>query len=157
TLEEVAARREAAGNAQEAARVERRRAELLRDARHDLDAAELSLERSDRLSPELETAQLGASLSELRQDRTAQAKWLERAVERTQGPARARLLLALARVLSTDGQWPDRADAAAREALLLDPSLAEAERLLLERLEGLSRLPELAGYYEDAAARAGKP
>ena len=41
--------------------VDQRRAELLRDARHDLDAAERSLERSDGLSPQLETAQLGAA------------------------------------------------------------------------------------------------
>src|SRR5262249_44249552 len=130
------------------------RAELLRDARHDLDAAQASLERSDALFPELATAQLGAALAETRRDRPAQARWLERAVARTEGRERARALLALARALAGEGAWPDRADAATREALALDPSLREAEKLLLERLEASGRLPELAAYYEEAAAAA---
>src|SRR5262249_39230160 len=121
--------------------------------RHDLDAAAAALERSDKLFAELETTRLGAELAELRKDTRAQARWLERAVERTQGRDRARALLTLAQALSSDGSWGERADFEAREALALDPQLHEAEALLLERLEGSGRLADLAAYYEEAAAQ----
>jgi tetratricopeptide (TPR) repeat protein len=154
TLDEVRSRYESQGRGREAAEAERRRAELLRDARRDLDAADASLERSFQLSPELATVQLGASLAESRRDVRVQARWLERAVAQTQGKPRAQALLALARALSHDGSWPARADAAAREALSEDPSLREAESLLLESLEGSGKLEELAAYFEEAAERA---
>lgn len=157
TLEEVREQKESRGQLREAAQVERRRAELLRDGRHDLDAAESALERSDALHADVDTAKLGAAMARSRRDTAAEAKWLERAVARTEGKERARWLSTLARAVAGEQGWPDRADAAAREALALDPSLREVEKLLIERLEEAGRLPELASYFEDAAAAARAP
>ncbi|HYH97269.1 flagellar hook-length control protein FliK [Hyalangium sp.] len=137
-----------------AAAHERRRAELLRDVKLDLPAAEESLERSFRLKADLETAQMGEALSARREDAAAQARWLERmlplqAGEREQGVVLLRLARLYLGVLADSG----KAEGFLRDALRRDRTLAEAEKLLEELLERDGRMAELAAWYEDSAAQ----
>ncbi|MDY7227401.1 flagellar hook-length control protein FliK [Hyalangium rubrum] len=155
-LEALAALRkllESQGKPAAAAAHERRRAELLRDVKLDLPAAEESLERSFRLSADLETAQMGEALATRRDDSAAQARWLERTLPLHAGAKeQGAVLLRLARlylgVLTDSG----KAETFLRDALRRDRSLAEAETLLAELLEREGRVAELAAWYEDCAA-----
>ncbi|XXF77129.1 flagellar hook-length control protein FliK [Myxococcaceae bacterium GXIMD 01537] len=135
-----------------AAGYERRRAELLRDAKLDLPAAEEALERAFSLAKDLWTARLGASLAERRDDASAEARWLERALPlqpevREQGA----LLLRLARLHLDALADSAKAEGFLRDALRRDRSLKEAEALLSELLEREGRMAELAAWYEESA------
>ncbi|HVG57281.1 MAG TPA: flagellar hook-length control protein FliK [Hyalangium sp.] len=137
-----------------AAAHERRRAELLRDVKLDLPAAEEALERSFQLKADLETAQMGESLAKRREDAAAQARWLERmlplqAGEREQG----QVLLRLARLNLGVLENPSKAEGFLRDALRRDRTVTEAQKLLEELLERDGRMAELAAWYEDSAAQ----
>lgn len=142
----------ARGKPAAAAAYERRRAELFRDAKLDLAAAEESLERAFSLHAELWTAQMGASLAERRDDAAAEARWLERALPlQAESKEQANLLLRLAR-LHLDGLADSaKAETFLRDALRQDRSLKDAETLLAQLLERDGRMAELAAWYEECA------
>lgn len=141
-----------------AAVYERRRAELLRDAKLDLDGAEASLQKSFELHKSLETALLGMSLSRRREDHAAEADWVERSIDLRRSPEdRARALLELARLFENRLNARSQAEAAAREALKSDPAFRAAEDFLASLLEKDGRLGDLAQMYEDAAEREADP
>ncbi|MBN1207744.1 MAG: flagellar hook-length control protein FliK [Myxococcaceae bacterium] len=149
---------ESQGKPAAAAALERRRAELLRDVKLDLAAAEESLERSFQLKADLETTQMGEVLAARREDPAAQARWLERMLPLQAGAQeQGAVLLRLARlnlgVLADAG----KAEGFLREALRRDRTLAEAEKLLAELLEQDGRMAELAAWYEDSAAEEVDP
>lgn len=157
-LERLSPLLERAGQPQQAAGYERHRAELLRDVKLDLSAAEEALGRSFDLAPDLWTARLGAALAERRNDPIAEARWLERALPLLSGAQRqARLMLYLARLYLDSLADPARAEQLLREALLLDRSLADAQRLLEELLEREGRVAELAAWCEEHAAAEEQP
>ncbi|MFY0581148.1 tetratricopeptide repeat protein [Cystobacter fuscus] len=146
------------GREDEAAACERHRAEMLRDVKLDMSAAEAALERSFALFPQLDTARMGMELTSRRNDAAAEARWLERALPLMPAtPARARSLLRLARLFLDELGDTDKAEGFLREALLQDRSLQEAETLLCELLEREGRLAELAAWFEDAASRVEEP
>jgi tetratricopeptide (TPR) repeat protein len=155
-LEGLAALREllvSQGKPSAAAAHERRRAELLRDVKLDLPAAEESLERSFRLAADLETAQMGAALATRRDDAAGQARWLERTLPLHAGASeQGTVLLRLARLYLSVLSDTRKAEGFLREALRRDRGLAEAEKLLAELLERDGRVAELAAWYEDCAA-----
>jgi tetratricopeptide (TPR) repeat protein len=135
-----------------AAAYERRRAELLRDAKLDLAEAEASLERAFSLSKDLWTAQMGASLAERRADAAAEARWLERALPlQPDVKEQGALLLRLARLHLEGLADAAKAESFLRDALHRDRFLKDAETLLAELLERDGRLAELAGWYEECA------
>jgi tetratricopeptide (TPR) repeat protein len=137
-----------------AAAHERRRAELLRDVKLDLPAAEESLERSFRLNADLETTQLGEALAARREDSAAQARWLERMLPLQAGAhEQGGVLLRLARLYLGVLADAGKAEGFLRDALRRDRTLAEAEQLLEQLLERDGRMAELAAWYEDSAAQ----
>jgi len=146
------------GNGALAARVECRRAELLRDVRLDLAAAAEALERSFRLAAELNTARLGGALARQRDDARAEAEWLTREVPLC-GSARERgyALLALARLYEGPLGNVERTEQALREALQALPGLTEAQTRLEALLVREGRVVDLAALREEAAAREGNP
>ncbi|MBU8895496.1 flagellar hook-length control protein FliK [Corallococcus sp. M34] len=140
------------GRPADAAAHERRRAELLRDVKLDLSAAEEALESAFALAADLGTARLGAALAERRDDASAEARWLERGLPLlTETPARAPVLLRLARLNLGVLADSAKAEGFLREALRQDRALAEAEALLAGLLEKEDRLGELAAWYEECA------
>ena len=141
-----------------AARVERRRAELLRDARLDLAATEAALEKSFSLSGELYTARLGAALARQRDDARAEARWLLRAEPLCESPReRAAVLLELARLYGGPLANAEGAESSLREALRLQPANAEAAALLEKQLVREGRLGDLAAFREEEAGREADP
>lgn len=137
-----------------AAAHERRRAELLRDVKLDLPAAEESLERSFRLNADLETTQMGESLAARREDAAAQARWLERMLPLQAGAhEQGGVLLRLARLYLGVLADSAKAEGFLRDALRRDRSLVEAQKRLEELLESDGRMAELAAWYEDSAAQ----
>ncbi|MBX5480766.1 MAG: tetratricopeptide repeat protein [Myxococcaceae bacterium] len=146
------------GDLARAASYERRRAELLRDARLDLDAAEAALQKAFELSPSLEVARQGEQLARRRDDAAAEADWIERSIDLYDDLAeRSRAFLALAKLFDGPLAAPAQAEAAARQALAIDPSLEEAEALLVRSLERDGRLAELAQHLEERAAHTADP
>ncbi|OJH39302.1 tetratricopeptide repeat protein [Cystobacter ferrugineus] len=146
------------GREDEAAACERHRAEMLRDVKLDMSAAEAALERSFALFAQLDTARMGMELASRRDDAAAEARWLERALPLMPAtPARARSLLRLARLFLDELGDTARAEDSLRDALLQDRSLQEAETLLCELLEREGRVAELASWFEDAASREEEP
>ena len=141
------------GREDEAADCERHRAEMLRDAKLDLPAAEAALERAFALSEQLDTARMGMELPCARDDSAAEARWLERALPLLPGTSETAVsLLRLAKLhLDVLGDSA-RAEGFLREALRQDRSLKEAETLLCELLEREGRVAELAAFYEDSAS-----
>ncbi|WP_257458389.1 tetratricopeptide repeat protein [Archangium lipolyticum] len=142
----------------EAATYERHRAEMLRDAKLDLPAAEAALERAFALSEQLDTARMGIELAVRREDTVAEARWLERALPLLPGTReKATSLLRLSKlhldVLDDSG----KAEGFLREALRHDRSLQEAETLLCELLEREGRVAELAAWFEDSASHEEQP
>ncbi|MBX7114119.1 MAG: flagellar hook-length control protein FliK [Myxococcaceae bacterium] len=147
----------------------RHAAELHRDAKLDLDAANDALEKSWELEHQLDTARMGVALAQRRSNREGEIDWLERTLEGVGGPQdRAVAFYQLARLhlgLSAEGQtyehaplWaPDQAEAALRQALQWVPHFTDAEVLLLWLLERTDRIVEVAAYFEDAAMRAPTP
>ncbi|WNG61080.1 flagellar hook-length control protein FliK [Archangium gephyra] len=140
----------------EAADCERHRAEMLRDAKLDLPAAEVALERAFTLSEQLDTARMGIELAVRRDDTAAEARWLERALPllsgtRAQGE-KAPWLLRLAKLYLGVLGDSEKAEGFLREALHLDRSLQEAESLLCELLEREGRVAELAAWFEESAS-----
>ncbi|MFL5348692.1 MAG: flagellar hook-length control protein FliK [Hyalangium sp.] len=160
-LEALAALRDllqSEGKPSAAAAHERRRAELLRDVKLDLPAAEDSLERSFRLKADLETVQMGEALAARREDAASQARWMERMLPLQAGAReQGAVLLRLARLHLGALADPAKAEGFLREALRRDRTLAEAEKLLAELLERDERVAELAAWYEDSAAEEPEP
>jgi hypothetical protein len=141
-----------------AAAFERRRAELLRDAKLDLNAAQTALEKSFELHKSLETARAGAALAHRRADAETEADWIERSVDLLVTPhERARALLELAALFEGPLHAGPQAEAALTEALRLDPTLDEAERRLVALFEREGRPGELAAHYEESAQKAADP
>jgi len=141
------------GRLDEAADCERHRAEMLRDAKLDLTAAEAALERAFALSGQLDTARMGVELAVRRDDASAEARWLERSLPLLPATSsRALSLLRLARLYLEGLGDSGKAEGFLREALLLDRSLLEAETLLCELFEREGRVVELAAWFEDAAS-----
>ena len=141
------------GRTDEAADCERHRAEMLRDAKLDLPAAELALERAFTLCTQLDTARMGIELAVRRDDTAAEARWLERALPlltgtREKGPWTLRLAKLHLGVLGDS----EKAEGFLREALRQDRSLQEAETLLCELLEREGRVAELAAWFEESAS-----
>lgn len=153
------------GMATEGAMHWRHAAELQRDAKLDLDAAQAALEKSWELEHQLDTARMGVALAQRRSDREGEIDWLERTLDGVGGPKdRAIAFYQLARLhlgLSADGQSyehapllaPDQAESALRQALQLIPQFIDAEELLLWLLERTGRIVEMAGYFEETAMR----
>ncbi|QSQ12977.1 flagellar hook-length control protein FliK [Myxococcus landrumensis] len=138
--------------APEAAACERRRAELLRDVKLDLPAAESALDRAFSLAEDLGTARLGAALAERRDDAEAEALWLERALPLLEDAKEAASLrLRLAKLHLGVLADVEEAERFLRGALRQDRSLDEAEALLARLLERDGRLAELAAWYEECA------
>ncbi|WP_224364763.1 flagellar hook-length control protein FliK [Hyalangium versicolor] len=160
-LEALAALRElleAQGKPAAAAAHERRRAELLRDVKLDLPAAEEALERSFRLKADFETVEMGEGLAARREDAASQARWLERMLPLQAGASeQGAVLLRLARLYLGVLADSSKAEGFLREALRRDRTLAEAEKLLEELLERDERMAELAAWYEDSAAEESDP
>jgi tetratricopeptide (TPR) repeat protein len=144
---------EKAGRTDEAADCERHRAEMLRDAKLDLPAAEVALERAYTLFEQLDTARMGIELAVRRDDTAAEARWLERAVPLLSGRReKAPSLLRLAKLhLGVLGD-SEKAERFLREALHEERSLQEAETLLCELLEREGRVAELAAWFEESAS-----
>ncbi|TQF15354.1 flagellar hook-length control protein FliK [Myxococcus llanfairpwllgwyngyllgogerychwyrndrobwllllantysiliogogogochensis] len=143
---------ESRGRAPEAAACERRRAELLRDVKLDLAAAESALDRAFSLAEDLGTARLGAALAERRDDADAEALWLERALPLLDDAKEAAALrLRLAKLHLGVLADTEEAERFLRGALRQDRSLDEAETLLARLLERDGRLAELAAWYEECA------
>ncbi|MGQ0508935.1 MAG: flagellar hook-length control protein FliK [Myxococcaceae bacterium] len=141
-----------------AAEAERRRAELLRDAKLDLDGADAALHKSFELDPQRATALFGLSLAKQRHDAAGEADWIERLLDIEKEPrARARSFFELAQLQRGSLNALAQAEAAAREALKLDPSLAQAQQLLTELLTAEGRFDELAAQQEEFAALATDP
>ncbi|REG26782.1 lipopolysaccharide biosynthesis regulator YciM [Archangium gephyra] len=137
----------------EAADCERHRAEMLRDAKLDLPAAEVALERAFTLSEQLDTARMGIELAVRRDDTAAEARWLERALPLLSGTReKAPSLLRLAKLYLGVLGDSEKAEGFLREALGLDRSLQEAETLLCELLEREGRVAELAAWFEESAS-----
>ena len=137
----------------EAADCERHRAEMLRDAKLDLPAAEVALERAFTLSEQLDTARMGIELAVRRDDTAAEARWLERALPLLTGTReKAPSLLRLAKLYLGVLGDSEKAEGFLREALQLDRSLQEAETLLCELLEREGRVAELAAWFEESAS-----
>lgn len=144
----------------------RRKAELLRDAKLDLERASETLEQAWTLSASPLTADMGLTLARRRGDRDAEIDWLERVLSGLGGaPEKAAAFVALARLhlgLPADGEgvtqaaWsaPDQAEASLRKALDLVPGHASAELHLQALLSHEERPADWAGYLEEAAARA---
>ncbi|MFZ5471849.1 MAG: flagellar hook-length control protein FliK [Myxococcota bacterium] len=157
------------GRLEAAAGLERRRAEILRDAKLDLDAAEAALRHAYELHPELVTTQLGAALAARRDDRDGEMDWLERSLAHLGSPEdRGEVFLRLARLHLGDGSGADTphpiplpegegaadaAEAALREAQKSAAHAPVAEELLAALYEKQGRLADLAAHYEEAAAR----
>ena len=149
---------EKASRLDEAASTERHRAEMLRDAKLDLTAAEGALERAYGLSAQLDTVHMGMELARRRDDEPAEARWLERALPLLpDAPAKAPSLLRLARLHLAGVGDSSRTEELLREALALDRSLPEAEALLCALLEREGRVAELAAWFEDSAAHETEP
>lgn len=149
---------EKAGRANEAASTERHRAEMLRDAKLDLAAAEAAIERSFSLAAQLDTALMGLELAQRREDAALGARWLERALPLMPAtPAKAPWLLRLAQLHLEGRRDSEKAEALLREALDLDRSLEKAEALLCALLEREGRVAELAAWFEDSAAHEEDP
>ncbi|MFL5322427.1 MAG: flagellar hook-length control protein FliK, partial [Myxococcaceae bacterium] len=143
------------GEVVRAAVYERRRAELLRDAKLDLEGAEAALQKSFELHKSLETALLGVALSRRREDYESEADWVERSIDLRKSPEdRARALLELARLFETRLNARAQAEAAARESLKIHPGFRAAEELLGSLLEKDGRIADLAAMYEESAERA---
>ncbi len=141
-----------------AAAHERRRAELLRDAKLDLDGAEAALQKSFELDGQLDTVRLGLALARQRHDAPSEVDWLERLLDlQTERPERARTFLDLARLHRGPLHAPTQAESAAREALRADPDLVAAQELLTDLLTADGRHTELAAHYEELAAKAKEP
>ncbi len=158
TLERARIIWEDQGSHSSAAVVERRRAEILRDAKLDLAAAHQAFERAFSLAPELETAQLALTLCRRREDPTAEATWLRRAVELTaEATARGGLFLELARLFEGPLASAQEAETAARQALDANPALAPALELLVRLLERSGRRVELAQLFEERAGLSRVP
>lgn len=162
------------GQPERAADCQRRRAELMRDAKLDLAGAEAALESAFELRPDLTTAQLAISLAKRRDDREGEIDWLERAIELAQqSPDKAASFVQLAKLhlgirpdLKVEGSHslvdaamsaPDQAEAALRESLRLEPGQKEAESLLIALFERQGRPAEVAAYFEEAALLATEP
>lgn len=144
------------GEPARAAELERRRAEMLRDAKLDLEGAEAALRRAFELEPELETARAAIALARRRDDREGEVDWIERTLELTSDPrARAQVFVQLAKLQL--GLAPEQAEAALREALRHSSELAEAEQLLLALYQQQDRQADVAGYYEEKALRTSEP
>ncbi|WNG50593.1 flagellar hook-length control protein FliK [Archangium minus] len=142
----------------EAAAYERHRAEMLRDAKLDLSAAEAALERAFALSEQLDTARMGIELAVRRDDTVAEARWLERILPLLPAaPRKATSLLRLAKLHLDVLDDSSKAEGFLREALRLDRSLQEAETLLCELLEREGRVAELAAWFEESAAQEEEP
>ncbi|QRK09515.1 flagellar hook-length control protein FliK [Archangium violaceum] len=142
----------------EAAAYERHRAEMLRDAKLDLSAAEAALERAFALSEQLDTARMGIELAVRRDDTVAEARWLERVLPLLpEAPGKATSLLRLAKLHLEVLDDSSKAEGFLREALRLDRSLQEAETLLCELLEREGRVAELAAWFEDSASHEEEP
>ena len=137
----------------EAADTERHRAEMLRDVKLDLPAAEAALERAFTLSTQLDTARMGIELASRRDDSAAEARWLERALSLLPDTReQASSLLRLARLHLDVLAESSKAEGFLREALRRDRSLQEAEKLLCELLEHEGRVAELAAWFEESAS-----
>jgi tetratricopeptide (TPR) repeat protein len=137
----------------EAADCERSRAELLRDAKLDLPAAELALERAFSLAAQLDTARMGLGLATRRDDAETEAHWQERLLPLLPEPREQALtLLRLARLHLGPLAAPEKAEDFLRDALRRDRTLHEAETLLCELLEREDRVAELAAWFEESAS-----
>jgi tetratricopeptide (TPR) repeat protein len=141
-----------------AAEVERRRAMLFADLKLDQDAAAEALERSFQLHPDPETCRRGQALAARREDAATQVRWLERLWPLLPAPAeRAAAQLEAARLYDGALAAPDKAEAAAREALRSVPGLEDAQRLLEALYEREERHAELAAFHEELAAAEKDP
>jgi tetratricopeptide (TPR) repeat protein len=158
TLEALCFLLESEGRLDEAADHVRHLAEMLRDAKLDLPAAEVALERAFSLCAQLDTARMGIELAARRDDAAAEARWLERALPLLpETRERAASLLRLARLHLDVLDGADKAEGFLREALHQDRSLQEAETLLCELLEREGRVAELAAWFEESAALEHEP
>lgn len=143
---------EQAGQIRQAAHFERRRGELLRDAKLDLPEALRAFERCFNLDPSLETAQLGASLAGRQGDSSAEVDWLHRAYAMLDSETdRAQLLIRLAQLFDGPLRSSTKAEETLREALSVHPSSLEAERLLSNLLVREGRPAALASFWEERA------
>jgi tetratricopeptide (TPR) repeat protein len=116
-----------------------------------LEEAERAFRRSFELAPGRgEAARFAAELCGRRGDLAAQADLVEAAAPLAATPSRAQAFARLAR-LRLELRQDERAEAASREALALDPSLADAHQLLEELLERQGRFAELATALETRA------
>ena len=140
-------------------------AELLRDSKLDLEGAEASLLRAWQLEESSSVAEMAMALAQRRGDREAEIDWLEKSFKGLGAPAeKAAGFVKLAALhLGLNGDQtvaespflaPDQAEAALHQALSLNPRYNQAEALLLGLLERENRVGDIAGYYEDVAARA---
>jgi tetratricopeptide (TPR) repeat protein len=169
TMQAIAELAEEEDLVEKAAWAQRRRAELLRDARLDLEGAHEALEHAWRLVPDADTARAGMELARRRGDHDSEIDWLERTLDSHKDSAgRAAAFVQLARLhlgLHADGQTiadapmlaPEQAEAALKQAMLLAPGFAPARELLLGLLERQERMAEVAAFWEESAARAGSP
>ncbi|MGO8968489.1 MAG: flagellar hook-length control protein FliK [Myxococcaceae bacterium] len=140
------------GATEEAARAEARRAELLLSARRDTLGAEAALARSFALHPSVPTALRAAALAAAREDVSAQAVWLERALPfHSRSAEKADALVALSELHAESLADESRAEAFLRGALAEAPGHAVAEGRLLLLLERAGRTAEVAAYFESAA------
>lgn len=151
-----------------AARCERRRAELLRDAKLDLEGAEAALDHAWSLDQEPVITQLGVSLSRARRDLAACVRWLSRTAGLQSNPTdRAKTLLEVGRLQmghgelmpagATSAEEAAQAEAALKEALRLEPGLGDAQELLATLYERDGRMADLAGLWEEVSVRASTP
>jgi len=155
TLDRLSATCERLGQREPAGFYQRRRAELFRDLKLDLDAAETALRRSFELFPHLATAEEGRALSVRRNDPRAEAQWIENSLEPRSGSARTAVLIRLGELLAGPLAEPERAAGILRSALDRDPHSVSAQRLLEQLLKNSGSLEELAFLYQQMAQRAG--
>ena len=155
TLDHLSASCERVGRREQAGFYQRRRAELFRDLKLDLEAAETALLRSFELFGELAAAEEGQALSVRRNDPRAEAQWIEKSLELRSGSTRNAALVRLGELLAGPLAEPDRAEGLLRSALDSDPQSVAAQRLLEQLFKDSGRLEELAFFYQQLAQRAG--
>src|SRR5262249_48603854 len=142
------------GRREQAGFYQRRRAELFRDLKLDLDAAQMALQRSFELFGELATAEEGRALSVRRSDPRAEVEWIERSLDLRGGSGRGAALVRLGELLAGPLAEQDRAESVLRSALESDPQSISAQQLLEGLLKQSGRLEELAFFYQQTAQRA---
>ncbi len=157
TLSRLRAVCEEAGRSEQAGFYQRRRAELFRDFKLDLDAAEEALKSSFQLFADLATAEEGRALAARRNDARSEAEWIERSLDLRSPAARSEALVRLGELLAGPLGAVDRAEHVLRGAVEADPQSAKAERLLKELFESSGKLEDLALHYQRMAERAQDP